>query len=533
MHAAITSLHVCRLSHIILFVGLSNIDGSNSFPWHIHQYPFPHDGTLNPCGPAIVGGHYDPLGAFDNPNYAKDCNPHTPANCEIGDISGKFGNLPSSPVITQQLSDKFLSLFGVYSIIGRSIVIHFQNTSRFVCANIGYPDSLDTTPSTGLLYSPFRNVFTGNIFYRQHTSSSSTASVYTDLYRIMGSANSNSHNWHAHRDSLDLSGLNCSLAGPHYNPRNVDVNPETGYLARCGSMTSAKQKECEIGDLSNKGDPFEVVNRIIKQFYSDTDLPLLGNADGFLINDRSTVIHEENLGGPRIGCANLTSYQPLEAIARFNDKGVTGRIRFFQRSPYDPTQVFVNLKRLHSRTAGYHIHEYPVGPGASPQRCNHRYTGGRWNPTEIMKVGTTSDQFQVGDLSGKFGSLSRRNNIHREYVDPNVPLFGAFSILGRSIVIHEDDAHGTCFICSNIQRIGQVVQVKTIIDTDTFSGSVIFSQPADDPYSESTIVVDIIIKTRIQDRANHKGMVEFNWSYRHGATGRSCSHFSELNVFNR
>ena len=514
------------------FAGLDNIAGSNQFPWHVHEYPFPHDGTPSPCGAAIVGGHYDPLGAFNNPNYTTDCSMATPQNCEIGDISGKFGNFSNDATVTQQLSDDNLDLYGVYSIIGRSIVIHFENNSRFVCANIGYPDSLDTAPSTGLLYSPFRNIFTGNIFYRQHTASSSTASVYTDLYRIMGDASSSGHNWHVHRDPLDIAGRDCSLAGPHYNPRNVNITVGSGYFDRCGSMNETQQRECEIGDLSNKGAPFEVVNRVIKQFYSDTDLPLLGDSDGFAINNRSTVIHAENLGAPRIACANLTTYQPLEAVANFNENGVTGSIRFYQRSPYDPTQVFVNLNGLQSRTAGYHVHEYPVGPGTSPQRCSNRYTGGHLNPTGITVFGTTSDQFEVGDLSSKFGSLSGMNNINSEYVDPNIPLFGPFSILDRSVVLHEDDADGTRFICSNIKRVRPVVQVTTNIDTDVFIGSVTFTQPADDPYSETTIVVSITARQDVFPQTS-ASTVEFNWSYRQSPSGATtdCGSLSNLGVF--
>ena len=516
---------------IFSLIGLNNIAGSDSFPWHVHEYPFPHDGMLNPCGSAIVGGHYDPTGNINNPTYDTDCNSQTPQRCEIGDISGKFGNFQSAPTVTDRLTDNTLDLYGVYSIIGRSIVIHFQNNSRFVCANIGYPDS----PDAGLLYSPFRNVFTGNIFYRQHTEDSSTASVFTSLVRIMGDANTNDHNWHVHDRPLDLAGRDCSVAGPHYNPRNVDISPESGYFERCGNMTPAAQMQCEIGDLSSKGEPFDIIDRVIKQFYSDTDLPLLGDANGYLINDRSAVIHNESLGGPRIGCANLTTYQPLEAVARFDEDGVNGSIQFFQRSPYDPTRVFVNLRGLQSRTAGYHVHEYPVGPGASPERCAGRYAGGHLNPTGITMAGTTSDQFEVGDLSGKFGSLSGLNDISREYFDPNIPLFGSFSILDRSLVIHLDDAEGTRFVCSNIQRVRRVVQITTPINTDTFNGSVIFSQPADDPYSETTIVVDLTVQQNIPLTANSDGMVQFNWSYRQSPMGatQDCGALSELTVFDR
>lgn len=35
--------------------------------------------------------------------------------------------------------DLYLPLFGKHSIVGRSVVIHSQTGSRWVCANIGYP----------------------------------------------------------------------------------------------------------------------------------------------------------------------------------------------------------------------------------------------------------------------------------------------------------------------------------------------------------------------------------------------------------
>ena len=450
-----------------------------------------------PCGVGITGGHFDPLGASTNLNYSDDCNMQAQQNCEVGDLSGKFEPFPKSDPLTRTYSDPFLSLYGVNSIIGRSLVIHFMNGSRLVCANIGYP----TTVSSGLLYSPFRNDFKGDIFFRQHTPDNSTSSVYTNLERVVGAENSTEHNWHVHEAPLDTEGKNCSVAGLHYNPRTVDIS-DSSYLVNCGSTNSTLQRNCEIGDLSNKGAPFDVVNRRIQQFYTDTDLPILPDIRGYSIDNRSVVIHAENRGGPRIGCANLTQYQPLEAVSVFNELGISGSIRFYQRSPYDPTVVTINLRGLQQMANGYHVHEYPVGPGntGSPGKCSSMYTGGHWNPTNIdtTSPGKTSDQFEIGDLSGKFGGLSGLDELSVVYTDPNIPLFGAFSVIGRSVVIHEDDQGGTRWVCSDILRTRQVLQVTTNFSTDSFSGSMTFSQPADDPYAETTITVAINVNQILQ-----------------------------------
>lgn len=55
---------------------------------------------------------------------------------------------------------------------------------------------------------------------------------------------------------------------------------------------------------------------------------------------------------------------------------------------------------------------------------------------KTMNQGTT-DQYQMGDLSGKFGTLDRHKQYMGHYNDSLMPLFGPRSILGRSIVIHK------------------------------------------------------------------------------------------------
>lgn len=49
----------------------------------------------------------------------------------------------------------------------------------------------------------------------------------------------------------------------------------------------------------------------------------------------------------------------------------------------------------------------------------------------------TSDQYEVGDLSGKFGTLDNRTTYKNAYNDSLLTLFGPRSILGRSVVIHK------------------------------------------------------------------------------------------------
>ena len=465
-----------------------NIHNDNLFGWHVHQYPFPLNGLPNPCRGAITGGHYDPLGASNHPNYTQEC-ARNPANCEIGDLSGKFSpfNISESADVYVQYTDPNLSLFGVYSIIGRSIVVHFSSGVRLVCANIDYPQNTSMAQSD-ILISSFRNIFAGRILFRGHTDSN-TSSVYTDLLRVNGSSNSMGHNWHVHREPLDENGTDCGAAGPHYNPLNVNVS-SGNYAELCNST---RQENCEIGDLSSKGAPYNVMDGIVKQFYTDITLPLAG--DQLYIVNRSIVIHQENRGGPRISCANLTRFSPLEAIVNFNESGITGSIRFSQQSLFDNTDVLLNLQGLGGIAGGYHVHVTPVPLTGGPSRCD--LAQGHWNPTKIVYNTTitrslTSDEYEIGDLSGKFGGLNGQDNIVATYSDPNVPLFGVYSIVGRSLVIHRAN-NGSRVACANIELVRPVLRVVTIVNTSSLSGQIVFTQPADDPLSETTIVVQLTV----------------------------------------
>ena len=61
---------------------------------------------------------------------------------ELGDLSGKFGNLAGVSSVNKQFIDVQLDLFGRYSILNRAYVIHRDDAdgSRWVCSNIA-PES--------------------------------------------------------------------------------------------------------------------------------------------------------------------------------------------------------------------------------------------------------------------------------------------------------------------------------------------------------------------------------------------------------
>ena len=62
-----------------------------------------------------------------------------------------------------------------------------------------------------------------------------------------------------------------------------------------------------------------------------------------------------------------------------------------------------------------------------------------------------ADLFEMGDLSGKYGYLSSKNIYKLMVQDMNLPMYGPYSSLGRSIVLHADDMTGSRLVCANIE----------------------------------------------------------------------------------
>uniref|UniRef100_A0A3P9B450 Superoxide dismutase copper/zinc binding domain-containing protein n=1 Tax=Maylandia zebra TaxID=106582 RepID=A0A3P9B450_9CICH len=112
---------------------------------------------------------------------------------------------------------------------------------------------------------------------------------------------------------------------------------------------------------------------------------------------------------------------------------------FRQASPFDLTELSVNLTNLQSNVAFYHVHDFPVR--SLTNRCSNDSIGDHWNPFSLNRSsptyprvpGSTHDMYEVGDLSAKHGSIAGKNMVDMTFTDFNLPLFGKNSIVGRSV----------------------------------------------------------------------------------------------------
>lgn len=410
-------------------------------PYHVHNFPLPE--TRSPpqdrCKNNNIGGHWNPFSVdVSSPAY-----PSGPGSThdlyEVGDLSSKHGFLTDMEEFVGSFMDWNLPLFGPNSIVGRSMVIHEPNGARFVCSSIGYPGPVMVGRAV------FQFPVVGSILLTQLTSNpDSDVSIFLDLsHGAPSTTASRNHNWHVHMypisSETDDNRMRCSTTGGHWNPFSVNVTDAT-YATNCRPESPFA---CEIGDLSSKHQTLnlgpEVGVLAAKSFFTDSTF-LLGEAIG-----RSIVIHAENRGGPRIACANLTHLRfPAAMTGTWLGGGdSSGSVRFSQDSPQGLTNINVSLSNLGKIVGGYHVHILPILSGREP--CSNDNIMGHFNPFNINTssdpdpaVGTT-DEYEVGDLGGKFGVLRSLEELQGHFMDSNMPLSGQNSVIGRSVVLHHLD----------------------------------------------------------------------------------------------
>lgn len=210
------------------------------------------------------------------------------------------------------------------------------------------------------------------------------------------------------------------------------------------------------------------------------------------------VLFEEEDPKSILACAALTEIKPRSARVRFPssaDAVVSGSISFAQESPFDATKVDVSLK-LTKKAYSYGIDLIPTirrrknEPKSCPNIKETIYNPFFKDPEEIPPEGLgTSDQYAVGDLSGKFGTLSNKNNEVFTTHDFNLPLFGQFSVVGRAVVVYAPD--GPAIACSNIELTGTNITTAYATFDVPLQGQFIFRQPQGHCTGETYVYIEI------------------------------------------
>ncbi|KAK4128580.1 hypothetical protein N657DRAFT_535146, partial [Parathielavia appendiculata] len=111
-------------------IKLSNLPKIGApLPYHIHDKPVPENGNCT-----ATAAHLDPYLRGQEP----PCDASEPETCEVGDLSGKHGDIPADQ---DTWETSYLELYAstvetISHFLGnRSIVFHYPNKTRITCAN--------------------------------------------------------------------------------------------------------------------------------------------------------------------------------------------------------------------------------------------------------------------------------------------------------------------------------------------------------------------------------------------------------------
>ncbi|XP_040891131.1 uncharacterized protein cusr [Toxotes jaculatrix] len=519
-----------------LRVNLTNLQ-SRVGPYHVHRFPVPpvRSPPSSLCSNDNVGGHWNPFELNTNdPAYPKVPG-STHDRYEIGDLSGKHMSLAGKNEVDTVFTDFNLPLFGQNSIVGRSVVIHQTDGARYVCASISYPGEVIVARAR------FQSPVVGEIWFTQlENNPLSDVSIFMDLsYGNPAMTPTRNHNWHVHTFPIsserDDDKGRCSTTGGHWNPFNINTG-DSSYALHCGPSSPLS---CEVGDLSSKHSTINLGTTVgsveAKNFFTDVTSWLPGSG----ILGRSVVIHQAERGGPRIACANVTMVRVPKASlgSWFGPAMSNGQVRFSQAVPQGPTTINVSLMNLNALAGGYHVHILPIKPDRA-EPCSNANIMGHFNPlawnvsNSPMPGAGTVDQYEIGDISGKFGMLNGLNQSEALYMDPDMPLTGPYSIVGRSLVVHY--ANGSRMRCADISADrnadGQWTIARAVFN-GTVTGTVRLSQQMFPDGSTTDITLEVTLQS--SSRQNTTVASLFITSNRMGANNSQCNALGDTyNPFN-
>ncbi|XP_029199431.2 uncharacterized protein LOC114964254 isoform X1 [Acropora millepora] len=468
-----------------------NLLGVNeTLKWSIRQLPMIYDGNaVLSCSASAIGELFDPKMAKMAANYDSSCQNDSNTKfhaCAVGDLSRMLGNITADTAKKNHTNENLtIPTRGKHSIMGRTLVLH-SGAAPKACALITPVSPMKTAVAV------FRAPIGGFVYFRQVEGKQDTT-IFVDLFFVNNADSQGDFTWKINQGLLDTDASDsttyCKTLGELFNPVNNQSQ----------NCNQEMHRNCPVGDLASKHGNVTVSlasarQSTTKAAFTDSNLPLSGANS---VIGQSIVLFPVNDPRKPIACAKIVTLMTQVTEATFTadvNDGVSGHFRFTQRSPFDPTLAEISLRGLQKLAGGYHVHAYPSPYYkthlTASDSCSGFVAGNHWNPFHVDIKGSpanetgTNDEYEVGDLSGKYGSFQNLAVFTKNVVDYNLPMFGRNSIQGRSILIHKKEKNAR-WVCSNLKPVFDVGTTFVMTATANFTG----------PHLKGMIVMDQYISS--------------------------------------
>ncbi|XP_015770970.1 PREDICTED: uncharacterized protein LOC107349343 [Acropora digitifera] len=486
-----------------------NLSGVNeTLKWSIRQLPMIYDGNAAlSCSASAIGELFDPKMAKVAPNYDSRCQNDNNTKfhaCAVGDLSRMLGNITADTAKMNHTNQNLtIPTRGKHSIMGRTLVLH-SGAAPKACALITPVYPMKTAVAV------FRAPIGGFVYFRQVEGMQDTT-IFVDLFFVNNADSQEDFTWQINQGLLDTDASDfttyCKTLGELFNP----VNSHSQYC------NQEMHRNCPVGDLASKHGNVTVSlasarQSTTKAAFTDTNLPLSGANS---VVGKSIVLFPVNDPLKPIACAKIEILMSRVTKATFTpdaNEGVSGYFEFTQASPFDPTMAEIHLNGLQSKAHGYHVHAYPSPDHkklSGRDACHGFIAGDHWNPFDIdintsPAEGTgTYDKYEVGDLSGKYGSFLNRSTYDKRHIDYNLPLFGPNSIQGRSVLFHNHKIReqNRRWVCSNLKPVLDpkthfVMKAAANFTGPTLKGMIVMEQhlssEANVAFPDTTIFIEVM-----------------------------------------
>jgi Cu-Zn family superoxide dismutase len=148
---------------------------------------------------------------------------------------------------------------------------------------------------------------------------------------------------------------------------------------------------------------------------------LLGLSLGLVSPWLHAAEHPHDSGTPTVTAA-------IAVLVPGSGSSVSGTVKFTQES--EGVRVQADVKGLTPGAHGFHVHE--KGDLSKPDLTS---AGGHFNPAGHSHGAPSAAQRHLGDLGNLEAGADGRATV--DFVDPQLKLAGADSIIGRAVIVHE------------------------------------------------------------------------------------------------